>query len=340
MRLGLALPQYDYSVAGESPLRVGERRRVRARRRGGRVRLALAVGPPLPRRREVRRAARPRRRVSIRSSRSPRSRREVHARAPRHARAVRGVAPGRRCSPSRSPASTRLRRSARRRHRRRAGTSPSTRRSAWTMPRPGERLDAAARGDRGAARSARRWPVHVRRPLPPRRRRGERAGRGAAADAADHRGRQGRSPAPARRRARRRLEHVLGVDAGRRTASASRCSTRACDAVGRDPASVTRSLGLYALCGEDERDLERRFERLQERHAARRARRRDPRAVARGSAGGHGRAGAGAGGRLGGARGRDPDRRARGGAVRGDRARRPRIGGPTPSEADHGLRHR
>jgi probable F420-dependent oxidoreductase len=38
--------------------------------------------------------------------------------------------------------------------------------------------------------------------------------------------------------------------------------TRACDAVGRDPASVQRSLGLYALCGEDERDLERRFERL------------------------------------------------------------------------------
>jgi probable F420-dependent oxidoreductase len=38
---------------------------------------------------------------------------------------------------------------------------------------------------------------------------------------------------------------------------------RACDRVGRDPASVTRSLGLYTLCGEDERDLARRFERLQ-----------------------------------------------------------------------------
>jgi alkanesulfonate monooxygenase SsuD/methylene tetrahydromethanopterin reductase-like flavin-dependent oxidoreductase (luciferase family) len=37
---------------------------------------------------------------------------------------------------------------------------------------------------------------------------------------------------------------------------------RACDAVHRDPAAVTRSLGLYALCGHDERDLERRFERL------------------------------------------------------------------------------
>jgi alkanesulfonate monooxygenase SsuD/methylene tetrahydromethanopterin reductase-like flavin-dependent oxidoreductase (luciferase family) len=38
---------------------------------------------------------------------------------------------------------------------------------------------------------------------------------------------------------------------------------RACEKVGRDPASVWRTLGLYALCGEDERDLEQRFERLQ-----------------------------------------------------------------------------
>jgi probable F420-dependent oxidoreductase len=40
--------------------------------------------------------------------------------------------------------------------------------------------------------------------------------------------------------------------------------TRACDTVGRDPASVRRSLGLYVLCGEDERDLGRRFARLRE----------------------------------------------------------------------------
>jgi len=39
---------------------------------------------------------------------------------------------------------------------------------------------------------------------------------------------------------------------------------RACDATGRDPATVTRSLGLYTLCGENERDLDRRFERLQQ----------------------------------------------------------------------------
>ncbi len=40
---------------------------------------------------------------------------------------------------------------------------------------------------------------------------------------------------------------------------------RACDRVGRDPATVRHSLGLYALCGEDERDLARRFEGLVER---------------------------------------------------------------------------
>lgn len=36
----------------------------------------------------------------------------------------------------------------------------------------------------------------------------------------------------------------------------------ACERVGRDPASVWRTLGLYALVGEDEADLERRFERM------------------------------------------------------------------------------
>jgi alkanesulfonate monooxygenase SsuD/methylene tetrahydromethanopterin reductase-like flavin-dependent oxidoreductase (luciferase family) len=37
---------------------------------------------------------------------------------------------------------------------------------------------------------------------------------------------------------------------------------RACEAAGRDPASVSRSLGLYTLVGEDHADLERRFERM------------------------------------------------------------------------------
>jgi probable F420-dependent oxidoreductase len=38
----------------------------------------------------------------------------------------------------------------------------------------------------------------------------------------------------------------------------------ACERAGRDPATVWRTLGLYALCGEDERDLRRRFDRLRE----------------------------------------------------------------------------
>ena len=36
----------------------------------------------------------------------------------------------------------------------------------------------------------------------------------------------------------------------------------ACDRIGRDPATVWRSLGLYTLCGENEQDLARRFERM------------------------------------------------------------------------------
>lgn len=37
---------------------------------------------------------------------------------------------------------------------------------------------------------------------------------------------------------------------------------RACERAGRDPSSITRSVGLYALVGEDRADLLRRFERL------------------------------------------------------------------------------
>jgi probable F420-dependent oxidoreductase len=37
---------------------------------------------------------------------------------------------------------------------------------------------------------------------------------------------------------------------------------RACEAVGRNPAAISRSLGLYTLVGEDHADLERRFERM------------------------------------------------------------------------------
>jgi probable F420-dependent oxidoreductase len=40
---------------------------------------------------------------------------------------------------------------------------------------------------------------------------------------------------------------------------------RACEDVGRDPASVRRTLGLYALAGENGRDLAARYERMQAR---------------------------------------------------------------------------
>lgn len=40
---------------------------------------------------------------------------------------------------------------------------------------------------------------------------------------------------------------------------------RACERAGRDPAGITRSLGLNTLVGEDDADVERRFRRLQER---------------------------------------------------------------------------
>src|SRR5207244_11409482 len=36
----------------------------------------------------------------------------------------------------------------------------------------------------------------------------------------------------------------------------------ACERAGRDPASMTRSVGLYALVGENQADLGRRYDRL------------------------------------------------------------------------------
>jgi alkanesulfonate monooxygenase len=44
----------------------------------------------------------------------------------------------------------------------------------------------------------------------------------------------------------------------------SRHLDAACERKGRDPADIERSVGLYALVGEDQRDLERRYRRLQE----------------------------------------------------------------------------
>ena len=45
-------------------------------------------------------------------------------------------------------------------------------------------------------------------------------------------------------------------------------ATRACERAGRDPASLRRSVGTYVLAGRDERDARRRFERLMARTPA------------------------------------------------------------------------
>jgi probable F420-dependent oxidoreductase len=48
-------------------------------------------------------------------------------------------------------------------------------------------------------------------------------------------------------------------------AERGRAASRMCEEVGRDPASLRRSVGVYLLTGRDERDLMRRYERLVER---------------------------------------------------------------------------
>ena len=311
MKFGLALPQYDYSVAGERPAAfetiVEYARGGRARR----VRLGVAVGPPVPRPREVRRP--PDRAVaSSRSSRSPRSRGVV--RRPRSARSccARRCGP-RRCSPRRSRRSTASAAAGSTSGSARVGTSPSTTRSAWRCRRPGVRLARLREARRRRQRPARRWAVHVRRPLPPRRRRGEPAPGAcssrarACSSAARATGCSDSSPSTP----------TGGTRAGRgrptRTASGSRCSTRACEAVeprSRDGLAVARA--LRARAARTSAISARRFERLRaivppgvldgvdlDELRERPARR-------------HRRAGAGAGRRAGRPRRRDADRAASG----------------------------
>ncbi len=138
----------------------------------------------------------------------------VHAPAPRHAGVVRGVATGRGAREVARHPRPHLRGPPRRRHRRRmVRTGVRGDRSGDAVA--GRATGAAARGDRGAARSARWGTVHRRRALPPRVRRAQRPAVGPATGAADPRGGQGRPPARAGRGARRRVEHMLGVDARR-----------------------------------------------------------------------------------------------------------------------------
>ena len=62
-------------------------------------------------------------------------------------------------------------------------------------------------------------------------------------------------------------------------AERSSAADRACEAAGRDPASLRRSVGAYVLAGTDDTDVKRRFERLVER---------TPPGVVNGSTGGPG----------------------------------------------------
>ncbi len=119
VRIGLALPQYDFSVAGESPLTWETLRGYAHARRRRRLRLALAVGPPLLRHRQVRRQLRAGRARTSRSS-------TLGALAQRRASAarlgtlvhLRGAAPGDGAGQGARVARPDHRRSARRRARR------------------------------------------------------------------------------------------------------------------------------------------------------------------------------------------------------------------------------
>ena len=184
------------------------------------LRLALAVGPPLPRHRQVRRELRARRRVRADRRRSAALARE-RRRASGSARSCSARRCGRRrCSPRRSPRSTASPAAGSTSGSAPVGTSPSTRRSAWTSRRRacGSPGCAEAVDDRHRAARRGRRPGHLRRPVPPRRRRAQPPDRGAAPAPAGVRRREGRPAAPARGRAGRRVEHLLGVDARGSTA--------------------------------------------------------------------------------------------------------------------------
>ena len=101
----------------------------------------------------------------------------------------------------------------------------------------------------------------------------------------------------------------------------------ACDRAGRDPSTVTLSVGQYSLVGEDAADLARRFEALQATTPGGLGGASLDR-VAPGPAGGDGRRGPGPVGRVGRPRRVDPGGQPEADAVLRPGARRPRDSGP------------
>ena len=298
--------------------------------RARRVRLALAVRPPLPRRREVRRPARSPRRASTRSSRSPRSRGVVTR--PRLGTLVL-------CEALR-PASV-LAKSLATLDRISDGRLDVGIGAGWyepeyaaigmTMPSPGERLARLREAIAVLPRPARRRTVHVRRALPPRDRRAEPSRRRCSS-------RRRRSSWAARATACSRSSPsspTAGTRAGSgrptTTASGSTCSSARATRSDRDPAiGAALARPLRAV----------RRGRARPRAALRAARRQtSPPGVLDGVTLDEWRQGRLVGtveqvreqaAGWAGARRRDPDRRGRGGAVRRDRRRRRRTAGRGP----------
>ena len=217
---GSRLPQYDYSFERVGAARGTTIVELARGRRARRIRLVVAVRPPPSRRREVRRPARPR--GLLRSTRvARRALPHRHPPAPRHARDVRSTPPRLRARQVARHPRPHLWRHGSTSESAPVGTSPTTSLIGIDMPPPKERLARLGETIEVCRGLFARRAVHVRRRSPPLLRGAEPADRGPGSDAADLRGRQGR-PAPGPRgRARRRMEHLLGLDT-RRLPRASR----------------------------------------------------------------------------------------------------------------------
>ena len=225
VRIGLALPQYDYSVAGESVLQwstiveyasAADRAGYDSLWLSDHLFLDLAKYGGPPERRGVFDPLDDHRRVG----------RRRHAAALGHLGLVRGVAPGVGVGQVARVARSHLRRPSRRGDRRglvRAGVRRHRHGDAGPGGAPGP---SRARRSRccGGCSAVGRSPSTASTTGPAMR--AVRPVGGPAPAPADHHRGQGRPAARVGRRARRRLEHVLGVDTEATTASGSRCSTR------------------------------------------------------------------------------------------------------------------